>query len=98
MEQITTYTHRTREEILAWWRRARDRKEQFQKETDEWWRARQYTMLMSVVKHNSVLYDPETGECLNEETMKMIENVQNGTEKMTTYKSYGDFEKKMRSL
>jgi len=55
-------------------------------------------MLMSVVKHNSVLYDPETGECLNEETMKMIENVQNGTEKMTTYKSYGDFEKKMRSL
>jgi hypothetical protein len=49
---------------------------------------------MSVVKHNSVLYDPETGECLNEETMKMIENVQNGTEKMTTYKSYGDFEKK----
>lgn len=41
MEQSTTYTHRTREEILAWWRRARERKEQFQKETDEWWRARQ---------------------------------------------------------
>ncbi len=41
METNITYTHRTREEILSWWRKARERKEQFQKETDEWWRARQ---------------------------------------------------------
>lgn len=56
------------------------------------------TMAIPAVQRTPILYDPETGECLNEETMKLIENVQNGTEKMTTYKSYGDFEKKMRSL
>ncbi|MBO7439785.1 MAG: hypothetical protein J6U21_08915 [Bacteroidales bacterium] len=55
-------------------------------------------MAIPAVQRTPILYDPETGECLNEETMELIENVQNGTEKMTTYKSYGDFEKKMRSL
>lgn len=32
---------RTREEVIAWWRKARERKEAFQRETDEWWKARQ---------------------------------------------------------
>ena len=32
---------RTREEIIAWWHKARERKEAFQRETDEWWKARQ---------------------------------------------------------
>ena len=32
---------RTREEVLAWWRQARERKEAFQRETNEWWQARQ---------------------------------------------------------
>ena len=41
MEQTATYTQRTREEILEWWRRARERKEAFQRETDEWWQTRQ---------------------------------------------------------
>ena len=37
----TTTAQRTREEIIAWWRRAKERKEAFQRETDEWWQARQ---------------------------------------------------------
>ena len=32
---------RTREEIVAWWKQARERKEAFQRETNEWWQARQ---------------------------------------------------------
>ena len=32
---------RTREEIIAWWKQARERKEAFQRETNEWWQARQ---------------------------------------------------------
>ena len=36
-----TYKARTREEIISWWRKARERKEAFQRETDEWWQARQ---------------------------------------------------------
>jgi len=35
MEATTTYKSRTREEIIAWWRKARERKEAFQRETDE---------------------------------------------------------------
>ena len=31
----TTARKRTREEIIAWWRKARERKEAFQRETDE---------------------------------------------------------------
>ena len=42
MESTTTvFRNRTREEIIAWWRRARERKEAFQRETDAWWQARQ---------------------------------------------------------
>ena len=44
------------------------------------------------------LYDPETGECLNEETMKVIENVRSGKEQCTTYSSFEEFEKSMRAL
>ena len=43
MEQTATHQtkQRTREEIVAWWKRAKARKEAFQKETNEWWQARQ---------------------------------------------------------
>ena len=34
-ERTMTFKPRTREEIIAWWRRARERKEAFQRETDE---------------------------------------------------------------
>ena len=37
----TSYQSRSREEIIAWWRKARERKEAFQRETDEWWQTRQ---------------------------------------------------------
>ena len=41
MATTTTYKSHTREEIIAWWQQARERKEAFQRETDEWWQARQ---------------------------------------------------------
>ena len=37
----TTYKSRTREEIIAWWQQARERKEAFQRKVDEEWEARQ---------------------------------------------------------
>ena len=44
------------------------------------------------------LYDPETGEYLNDKTMKAIEDVRSGKDKGTTYSSFEDFEKAMRAL
>lgn len=41
MEATATRRKRTREEILAWLDAARQRKAAFQKETNEWWQARQ---------------------------------------------------------
>ena len=32
---------RTREDILAWLKQAKERKDAFQRETNEWWQARQ---------------------------------------------------------
>ena len=37
------------------------------------------------------LYDPETGECLNEKTMKVIENARSGKEKMYHFDTLDDF-------
>ena len=44
------------------------------------------------------LYDPETGECLNDKTMKVIENVRSGKDKGKTYTSFEEFEKAMLAL
>ena len=44
------------------------------------------------------LYDPETGEYLNDKTMKAIEDVRSGKDKGTTYSSFEEFEKAMRAL
>ena len=41
MDATATRRKRTREEVLAWLDAARQRKEAFQKETNEWWQARQ---------------------------------------------------------
>ena len=41
MEATVKYKKRTREEIISWWREAKKRKAAFQKETNEWWQARQ---------------------------------------------------------
>ena len=43
------------------------------------------------------LYDPETGDYLNEETMKAIEETRKGIG-VTTYETFEDFEKAMRAL
>ena len=37
----TTVKQRSREEIIAWWRKAKERKEAFQRRVDEEWEARQ---------------------------------------------------------
>ena len=44
------------------------------------------------------LYDPETGEFLNDKTMKVIEDVRSGKDKGTTYATFEEFEKTMRAL
>ena len=43
------------------------------------------------------LYDPETGEYLNDKTMKVIEDARQG-KNIVTYGSFEDFEKAMRKL
>ena len=49
-------------------------------------------------KKKATLYNPETGEHLNEKTMKVIEDVRKGKELVFSYSSLEDFEKAMRSL
>ena len=44
------------------------------------------------------LYDPETGDYLNDETMQAIEDARSGKDPGTVYKSFEDFERAMRSL
>ena len=44
------------------------------------------------------LYDPETGESLNDKTMQAIEDVRSGKDKGTTYESFEDFKKAMMAL
>ena len=50
------------------------------------------------ITNKAQLYDPETGEYLNEETMKAIEDVRNGKDEGVTYSSFEDFENAMRTL
>ena len=44
-------------------------------------------------KQKPRLYDPETGEYLNDETMQAIEDVRSGKDKGTTYESFEEFKK-----
>ena len=44
------------------------------------------------------LYDPETGEYLNDKTMKVIEDVRSGKEPVIEYDSFEDFKEAMRKL
>ena len=44
------------------------------------------------------LYDPETGEYLNDETMQAIEDVRSGKDQGTTYESFEEFKKAMMAL
>ena len=49
-------------------------------------------------KQKPRLYDPETGEYLNDETMQAIEDVRSGKDKGTTYESFEEFKKAMLAL
>jgi len=42
-------------------------------------------------KRKPRLYDPETGDYLNDETMQVIEDVRSGKEKMYHFDSFEDF-------
>ena len=44
------------------------------------------------------LYDPETGEYLNDKTMKIIEDARSGKEPLIEYDSFEDFKEAMRKL
>lgn len=44
------------------------------------------------------LYDPETGECLNDKTMKAIEDVRSGKEPVYEMKSMDEFKAWCESL
>ena len=48
--------------------------------------------------HKPRLYDPETGEYLNDETMQAIEDVRSGKDQGTTYESFEEFKKAMMAL
>ena len=56
------------------------------------------TPFTKVTPHKPRLYDPETGEYLNEETMQAIEDVRSGKDQGTTYESFEDFKKAMMAL
>ena len=44
------------------------------------------------------LFDPETGEYLNDETMQAIEDVRSGKDQGTAYESFEEFKKAMMAL
>lgn len=64
---------------------------------------RAISMLRGVVKvkaqkNKRRLYDPETGEALNNKTMKAIEDVRSGKDKGVVYDSFEEFRKAMLAL
>jgi len=52
----------------------------------------------AVVPSKPRLYDPETGEYLNDETMQAIEDVRSGKDEGTAYESFEEFKKAMMAL
>ena len=57
-----------------------------------------WTYEVADAKSRARLYDPETGEYLNDKTMKVIEDVRSGKDQGTTYESFEDFKKAMLAL
>jgi hypothetical protein len=53
---------------------------------------------IKTAKRKPRLYDPETGEYLNNKTMKAIEDVRSGKDQGTTYESFEEFKKAMSAL
>ncbi|MBQ2440563.1 MAG: hypothetical protein II502_00045 [Paludibacteraceae bacterium] len=49
------------------------------------------------ISEKAMLYDPETDQPLNDETMRVIEKARRGVD-VTSYDSFDDFAKAMRAL
>lgn len=54
------------------------------------------TVRLQTQRHR--LYDPETGQCLNDKTMKAIEDVRNGKEPVYEIRSMAEFKSWCESL
>ena len=95
MEATTTRRRRTATPFTRAWNQAR--------KLDDGEKLQLITMLAESVKpavtpRKPRLYDPETGEYLNDETMQAIEEVRSGKDQGTLYESFEDFKKAMMAL
>jgi hypothetical protein len=95
MEATTTRRRRTATPFTRAWNQAR--------KLDDGEKLQLITMLAESVKpavtpRKPRLYDPETGEYLNDETMQAIEDVRSGKDQGTTYESFEEFKKAMMAL
>ena len=57
-----------------------------------------FKKMMEAEPRKPRLYDPETGEYLNDETMQAIEDVRSGKDQGTAYESFEEFKKAMMAL
>ena len=93
--ETTTRRRRTTTPFTKAWNQA--------KKLDDGEKLQLITMLAESVKpavtpRKPRLYDPETGEYLNDETMQAIEDVRSGKDQGTTYESFEEFKKAMMAL
>ena len=94
--EATTKRRRTVQPIMKAWNQA--------KKLDDSEKLELVAMLVESVKpavtapRKPRLYDPETGEYLNDETMQAIEDVRSGKDQGTTYESFEEFKKAMMAL
>ena len=92
----TTSRRRSTRPIAKYWGMVKD--------LDDSMKLELVTMLVESVKpavaepRKPHLYDPETGEYLNDETMQAIEDVRSGKDEGTIYESFEDFKKAMMAL
>ncbi len=95
MEATTTRKRHTATPFTRAWNQA--------KKLDDSEKLQLITMLAESVRpavtpRKPRLYDPETGEYLNDETMQAIEDVRSGKDQGTTYESFEEFKKAMLAL
>jgi hypothetical protein len=95
MEATTTRKRSTATPFTKAWNQA--------KKLDDGEKLQLITMLAESVKpavtpRKPRLYDPETGEYLNDETMQAIEDVRSGKDQGTVYESFEEFKKAMEAL
>ena len=95
MEATTTRRRRKATPFTRAWNQA--------KKLDDGEKLQLITMLAECVKpavtpRKPRLYDPETGEYLNDETMQAIVDVRSGKDQGTVYESFEEFKKAMMAL